>query len=75
MKNKIYKISSVLIIVLSAINARSEVIIGISDPFQFGPDTSSVAIPLSPLALIIPILMIALYTYWRYIHNKRKEAV
>lgn len=73
MKNKIFKICSVLIILLSAMNARSEVIVGISDPFQFGDD--SVTIPLSPLALIIPILMIGLFTYWRYFHIKRNEAV
>jgi hypothetical protein len=73
MKSQIYKICSVLIILLSALNARSEVIVGISDPFQFG-DTS-VTIPLSPLALIIPALMIGLFTYWRYFNSKRKEAV
>jgi hypothetical protein len=72
MKNKIYKICSVLIIFLSAMSARSEVIVGISDPFQFG---SSAIIPLSPLALIIPALMIGLFTYWRYFNSKRKEAV
>jgi hypothetical protein len=33
MKNKIYKICSVLIILLSALNARSEVIVGISLEF------------------------------------------
>jgi hypothetical protein len=73
MKNKIYKICPMLIILLSAMNVRSEVIIGISGPFQFG-DTS-VTIPLSPLAIVIPILMIGLFTYWRYFHIKRNEAV
>jgi hypothetical protein len=73
MKNKIYTICPMLIILLSAMNARSEVIIGVSDPFQFG-DTA-VTIPLSPLALVIPILMIGLFTYWRYFHVKRNEAV
>jgi len=73
MKNKIYKVCFMLVIVLSAMNVRGEVIIGVSDPFQFG-DTP-VTIPLSPLALVIPILMIGLFTYWRYFHIKRNEAV
>lgn len=74
MKNKIYKICSVLIILLSALNARSEEVIGISDPFQFGSPTPA-DVPISPIAILIGAGLIGLYSYWRYMDSKGKETV
>ncbi len=74
MKNKIYKVCSVVIILLSALNVRSEVIIGISGPFQFGSPTP-VLVPISPVAFITAAGLIGLYSFWLYFNSKRKETV
>lgn len=63
-----------LVIVLSAMNVRSEVIIGISDPFQFGSPTPA-QVPISPVAFLIAAGLIGLYSFWRYYNSKRKETV
>jgi hypothetical protein len=72
MKNKIAKICFMLVLVLSAVNAHSEVITGISEPFQFGSPPPSV--PLSFLAFAVAAGLIGLYSYFRHFRS-RKEAV
>jgi hypothetical protein len=72
MKNKIYKICFMLLLMLSAVNVHSEVITGISEPFQFGSPPPSV--PLSFLAMAVSAGLIGLYTYLRHFRI-RKEAV
>jgi hypothetical protein len=72
MKNKIYKICFLLLLVFSAVNVRSEVITGISEPFQFGSPPPSV--PLSYRALAVSAGLIGFYTYFRHFRT-RKEAV
>jgi hypothetical protein len=71
MKHKIYKICLMLIIVLSAVNVRSEVITGVSEPFQFGSPES---VPLSFLAFAVSAGLIGLYTFLRHFRI-RKQAV
>ena len=73
MKNKIYKICFMLIVVLSAMNVQGEVIVGISDPFVFG--STGVALPLSPVALIIAAGLIGLFISWRYLRSRKNETV
>jgi hypothetical protein len=70
MKNKIYKICLMLLLLLSAVNVRSEVIIGISEPFQFGSPPPSV--PLSFLAFAVTAGLMGLYTYFRHLRSKRE---
>ena len=64
MKNKICKICFMLIILISALSLRGEVIVGVSDPFQFG--SVGVNIPLSYLAFLVSAGLIGLYTAIRH---------
>lgn len=74
MKNNIYKILFILITFLSAFKVQGEIVIGISDPFQFGtPIQPPSGVPLGPLAYIISAGLVGLYTFWRNYKLGRKE--
>jgi hypothetical protein len=72
MKRKIYKICLMPVLMLSAVNGHSEVVTGISEPFQFG--SPSPPVPLSFLALAVTAGLIGIYTHISHA-RKRNEAV
>ena len=69
MKNTIFKTCLLLVILMSALSLRGEVIVGVSDPFQFG--SIGVNIPLSYLAFLVSAGLIGLYTAIRHKRFKR----
>jgi len=71
MKNKICKICFILVIFISALSLQGEVIVGVSDPFQFG--SVGVNIPLSYLAFLVSAGLIGLYTVIRHKRFKRNR--
>ncbi|MFO7615324.1 MAG: hypothetical protein R6W71_11875 [Bacteroidales bacterium] len=69
MINTIFKTCLLLVILMSALSLRGEVIVGVSDPFQFG--SVGVDIPLSYLAFLVSAGLIGLYTAIRHKRFKK----
>ena len=71
MKTKIYTLLIMIAMLLPAITLRAEVVTGTSEPFAFGDAT---AVPLSPLPVVISVLLIGIFLFWRYYKTKKQAA-